>query len=474
MDPAAFEQLLASIGTMDVDALLSFVESVGEAVSARPDVAERLAVDHDHEHHEPEAIAASAKPPVVSRVAARRPATTAPTTRTRQARITDMAGHSIDESALAETVLGGLQRARYGTGHRGQVLASLHSSVDVDAPRLGRHGDANRAIVASGRRQAILASGGLCVPPGRSYGQKILASTARPVRDGLLSFPAIRGGIRWTNPPIFGDLAEGTAVWTAVNDALPTNPTTKPHVTYECDGEEQELLVSAITQMAKIGVWADRWEPEGVLAFLELLSAEQASLAESTLLSAITAGSQSISHGQLLGAARDIPTAIAQAATQARSRGRMSPTEPFTVILPSWLKEVLRTDLARQPTGDSTMSVKDAQLDELFTVRHLRPIWSIDYQRIGAQGAGALRGWPSAADCLLFNEGGWVHIDGGSLDLGVVRDVESVKTNDLYVFEETFETVAHFSGPSYLLNVDFCANGGVPSALDIAPCVSGS
>jgi hypothetical protein len=42
----------------------------------------------------------------------------------------------------------------------------------------------------------------------------------------------------------------------------------------------------------------------------------------------------------------------------------------------------------------------------------------------------------------LFSEGSFLFLDGGTLDLGVIRDSTLVGTNDYKMFVETFENVA--------------------------------
>jgi hypothetical protein len=430
---------------------------------------DRLVVDDDATG----AVTASAQPPAVpmSRVAAPRPASTQPQARAAASpRITRPDGAPIAESDLMHEITNGLDLVSRGLS-AGRLIAQLHSGLDGE--RISRDSTRNEAITASALR-AITASGGICSPPQHFYEQTILATSDRPVRDALPILPAVRGAVSFSAPPMFGDAASGTSVWTHTNDVTPSNPATKPYIVMPCE-EPQDVYVSAITQSMKVGNFAARWERERVESWLSLLLAEQASLAEETILSTITTGSLAVSHGQVLGAARDLPGAVGQTVVQARSRGRMSPRALFTMIAPAWLREMLRLDLSRMAPGDGVLAVSDAQIDELFTVRGVRPVWSLDMARFDAtQGVGPVIGYPSTVDVLLFPVGGWLFLDGGSLDLGAVRSPELVATNDALLFAEDFENVAHLAGPSFKLTVDVCANGATVAADDIAVCVSGS
>jgi hypothetical protein len=50
--------------------------------------------------------------------------------------------------------------------------------------------------------------------------------------------------------------------------------------------------------------------------------------------------------------------------------------------------------------------------------------------------------FPDTFVWYLFAEGSFLFLDGGTLDLGVIRDSTLVGTNDYKMFVETFENVA--------------------------------
>jgi hypothetical protein len=50
--------------------------------------------------------------------------------------------------------------------------------------------------------------------------------------------------------------------------------------------------------------------------------------------------------------------------------------------------------------------------------------------------------FPDTFVWYLFSEGSFLFLDGGTLDLGVIRDSTLVGTNDYKMFVETFENVA--------------------------------
>ena len=81
---------------------------------------------------------------------------------------------------------------------------------------------------------------------------------------------------------------------------------------------------------------------------------------------------------------------------------------------------------------------------------------------------------PDTCEVLLFGEGSWLFLDGGTLDLGIVRDATLTSTNDALVFAESFEEVALVNGESVALSMDLCPDGTSRGTSVIDPCSTGS
>ncbi len=163
---------------------------------------------------------------------------------------------------------------------------------------------------------------------------------------------------------------------------------------------------------------------------------------------------------KLLGAAEDLLAQLDGAASAYRYRQRLLADATLRAILPAFTKDMIRADMARRlatdnSPGASAFAVTDAQIESWFDVRHIAVTWTID--GIPAQGSGntyPLQGfatqsssarsldWPTSVVWWLFAEGTFVFLDGGRLDLGIVRDNVSNNTNDFGIFQETFEGVA--------------------------------
>jgi hypothetical protein len=330
-------------------------------------------------------------------------------------------------------------------------------------------------------QKALVAAGGICAPLEADYSLMVLATTVRPVRDSLARFQADRGGIRWISPPKLTNVSGASVVWTQANDVTPASPATKPFVTITC-GAAQSAYINAVTLGLKVGNFTRRTFPEQFEAWYTLAQAMQARVAEQMLLDGISAGSTQLTVAQDLGAARDILSHLDLAGVGYRNRNRMARDATLQIILPGWAKDAIRADLTKQPDLEAPglTAPNDSEIDGFFTDRNLAVTWYIDTpttgpsQLIPTQNAGALNRWPATVQAFMFSPGSWVHLDGGTLDLGVeIRDSSLIATNDVMAFMETFENVAFLGVESLALQMPICVNGQASAPVALTGC-SGS
>jgi hypothetical protein len=71
----------------------------------------------------------------------------------------------------------------------------------------------------------------------------------------------------------------------------------------------------------------------------------------------------------------------------------------------------------------------------------------------------ALATWPTTVQWALFVEGSWLYLDGGTLDLGIVRDASLVRTNDYQQFSEVFESAVHIGCESWWITSTIDVSG---------------
>lgn len=363
-------------------------------------------------------------------------------------------------------------------GSNGSGEEVLVASVQVDYPedrRLGSDPGENASkIDAVTNLNALVASGGVCNPVNVDYSVAVFSVNDEPLGDSLPRFQATRGGLRFVSPPTMATVgAAGTTLWTEANDVALNAPATKPIQRINC-ATEVEVYVDAIPTRIVIGNMMGRFSPEITDANLKLAEVNAAQFRELNRLKLIASKSTAVSTGQLLGAARDLLATLDQAAAAARWRNRLGHSYPLRAVFPSWTMDMIRADLVREiGHGDDvnqTFSLSDADVTAMLQARNIQVTWILDglaanapqgftYQGFGAQNAGALLDWPHNIVWWLFAEGTFQLLDGGKLDIGVVRDSVLNNTNDYEVFTEVFEAIAFRGIESLQLNTAVRPNG---------------
>lgn len=82
-------------------------------------------------------------------------------------------------------------------------------------------------------------------------------------------------------------------------------------------------------------------------------------------------------------------------------------------------------------------------------------------------GANVLAEFPTTVYAYLFSEGSFLHLDGGTLDLGLVRDSTLNSTNEFTTFAEDFENVAFIGQESLEIQFTLHPDGSYAAAKSI-------
>ena len=343
-----------------------------------------------------------------------------------------------------------MSRTSGGDGEQA-LVASFSTSYAPEESLSSTDFEANNEKVASAVN-AITAGGGLLGPVETSWDiYELGETTARPVKDSLVVFGADRGGIRFMTPPVLSNLTGAVSLWT-IQDDIDSSTAGAPDPVKPClrvaGGTETIVYTDAIPLCLTFGNLGARAYPELVERHTELAMVQQARYAETRLLTRIGALSTNVTAASNLGAARDIFGQIDQAAAAYLNRYRLDPDKPLRAIFPAWFKNALRADLVRQLPGDGqdvTFNLAESNINQWFASRNINVTWTLDGetgQIFGTQAAGALNTFPANVIWYLFSEGTFLFLDGGTLDLGLVRDSTLNGTNDYKIFLETFEGVA--------------------------------
>jgi len=356
-----------------------------------------------------------------------------------------------------------LRRVNGGDGEQ-HIVASITTQFD-EARTLTTDAEANSAKIAAfaADSQALVASGGHGAPFEVKYDIFGLGSTtARPVRDSLPKFQADRGGIRYVTPPVLSSYANAVGVWTNATDADPQSAT-KASLTVTA-AQEQTAVTDAVTLQMQFGNLFTRAYPELLARHNELGLIQHAREAEQNILSRIGAASTAVTTTSLIGFGRDFLVQIKRAAAAYRSRHRIAPETQLRAIIPAWVIDAMSADLTLAMPGDNTISVGAGEINGYLASSNVSLVASLDQNVFGAQTTGALNEFADEFTWYLFAEGSFIFLDGGTLDLGIIRDSGLVGTNDYKMFVETFEGVA-FVGTEALKITSTISVNGVAAAL---------
>ena len=354
-----------------------------------------------------------------------------------------------------------LRRVNGGDGEQ-HIVASITTQYPEERT-LSTDAESNASKIESVvGREALVASGGHAAPFEVKYDIFSQGSTTdRPVRDALPKFQADRGGIRFVTPPSFaaGTYADAVGIWTAANDSAQTpSPSSKTSLTVAA-AAENTVSTDAVTLQLQFGNLMSRAYPELISRHNELGLVQHAREAEDNLLAKIGAASTAVSTSSLIGFGRDFLVQVRRAATAYRSRHRISPDTVLKAIIPTWVYDAMAADLTLAMPGDGTLAVSKAEIDGYLATLNVDLVASLDATVFGSQGAAALLEFPDSFVWYLFSEGTFLFLDGGTLDLGIIRDSSLVGTNDYKMFIETFENVAKVGIESLAITSAISVNG---------------
>ncbi len=335
------------------------------------------------------------------------------------------------------------------------------------------------------KKAALVAGGGWCAPSEIRYDFFNIACSS-----GLIDLPTVgvtRGGIQFPVSPSLADTVNSIAfggfavtfngdsvpwLWTEDDDiAAATGSPTKPCVRVPCptfDEERLELYGICLTA----GNLADSAYPEATQHMIRLLMAAHDHAMNARLISLMVAASAavtSISGGAATdSAAPRIYNAVGLAATDYRERYGMCLDDVLEVVMPAWVREVIRGDLAWK-AGVELQAVPNSEIDSYFLARNVRVQWVDDWQVRGAGQFGnatAMTAWPTTVDFMIYAAGTFVHGNGMSLDLGVVRDSVLNETNDhTALWSEEAHLIARVGHESRQYRVGFNVNGSTSALL---------
>lgn len=351
-----------------------------------------------------------------------------------------------------------------------------------------------RELTKPERQEALLAGGGWCAPSEIRYDLFNISDTP----SGLIDLPSVgvsRGGIQYPVSPSIKDVfftaggsnpatgmggfaatfsnASDPWLWTEADDiATVTGTVNKPTLRVPCPTFNQARL-EAYGLTLTAGNLTDSAYPEATQNFLRLLRNAYAHTVNARLISLMVAAATS---GGTIGTAnagayQTVVNTVALAATDYRQRFGMADNAVLEVVFPIWVMEIMRADLAWRVYGDDTLlSVPEATIRNAFAVRGVNAQFVSDYQVRGnnqfGQPSTYLTAWPTTVQFMLYAAGTFLHGEGMTLDLGVVRDSVLNAENDYTAaWMESTHLVAMVGHQAMKYTVNLTVNGAGSAGL---------
>lgn len=474
---------LSAEPTETVEAPVAVEAPAVEAVAASADVAEvsetvettQVAQTEQKEQEAPVTAAANETEATVTEVI-EAPADRRPSLQTSAATVAITAGADIpgytagstinNMSEVAEAMskrLHALRRVNGGDGEQ-HIVASITTQYPEERT-LSTDAESNwKKIQNVVGPEALVAAGGHQAPFEVKYDIFGIGSAARPVRDCLPRFQADRGGIRYIVPPVLSDYANAVGIWTAANDSAETpSPASKLSLTVTA-ASETTVATDAVTLQLQFGNLLTRAYPELIARHNELGLIQHAREAEGQILSRLTSLSTAVTSSSIIGFARDFLVQVGRAAAAYRGRHRLEMNAPLRLIAPSWVRDAMAADLVLAMPGDDKLNAY-GEIDGYLAARGVNVCWHIE-EFTSSQGSGAMNEFPDTCTWYLFAEGTFLFLDGGTLDLGIIRDSTLVGTNDYKMFVETFEGVAKVGVEGIKVASTIAINGAAAALRD--------
>ena len=368
-------------------------------------------------------------------------------------------GQALTPDELREALISAHEITTAKPGEQAKVVVATARFPYPDERRL----DGRNAVLNTDRvrpAQALVATGGLCAPFPSFYDLPVISVADRPVRDALVGFQAGRGGVSVPTNLSMTDVAEGVGIVTNEDDEAGGTFAVKNCVTIECE-PWTDYDIDAVYACVTHGVLNARAWPERVDAVGDLLAAQHARVAESNLLTQISAGSTAVTDAQWYGAVSSLLQGVLKASAAYRSRHRMRADTRLTAMFPAWIVDMLLADMIH---GQFDRFHARDFIRDLLSRAGVNATFYLDTadgngQIFDAQTAGTLDGWITSVVWYLFDAGHWLFLDFGELNLGIIRDFDLATTNDFAIFRETFEGTAPVGIESLEITSTICPDG---------------
>lgn len=367
-------------------------------------------------------------------------------------------GKELDRDGLSEALHARARGLRDGSDSV-LVASIINNEPKNDVSNAMDDESIRKAWAKAHDTESLVASGGWCAPSETIY-DFVCDYEAMPDSLDLPSVTSTRGGLRYPTSPLLADVyadVNSGFTWTEADDiaaATPGGPT-KPCFVIPCPTfSEVRLQAQGICVTA--GNLTDRAYPELTNRYVDLVMTAHAHRMNALTVAKVVANSTNVTPtaDADLGAAESTFGVVEFLVNRFRDSYFAGADFVLEGVLPRWARGPIRRDLARR-NGVEWDQVTNAEIDAEFAEIGARFQFISNYQPLAANAVA----YPATVQMLLYPAGAHTRMDGGSLDLGVVRDSVLNSTNDYTAAwtEEFWGVVSRCA--SLKTSVPICANG---------------
>jgi len=275
---------------------------------------------------------------------------------------------------------------------------------------------------------SLVAAGGWCAPS-----ETIYDLCAGETTDGIISVPEVnvaRGGIRYTRGPDFSDIY--TAIGFCQTEAQAIAGTSKTCVEVPCP-PFVEVRLDACGVCIKAPILTNAAYPELVQRYISGSMIAHQHKMNAKVLNAMTSGSTAKTATGLGAVSTDTFEALTLYGNQTRQKYRLGLNSSLEVVVPFWVKDVIKLDIARR-NAIAVEVVTDSVVASEFSAYNLSVQYAYDWQElpyadvVGPPAVDADK-WPATFKALLYPAGGWIKGTNDIINLNAVYDAASLATN---------------------------------------------
>lgn len=333
-----------------------------------------------------------------------------------------------------------------------------------DELTIDRHSDDMEVLSRAGREtrlpgNSLVASGGWCAPSEQLYDLCTTETT-----EGILSVPEVkiaRGGIKYTSGPDFASIY--SAVGFLQTEAQAISGTTKTCYEVPCPSFVEARL-DAVGICIKAPILTNAAYPELVRRWLDgSMIAHQHKVNATVIARMVTAAGAARVYTGVGTTAGDTLDALELVAESLREKYAMGLSTSMEVVVPSWVKGAIRSDLSKRMGLDSTEVVTDAIIQAHFAARNLQVTFVYDWNPLPTLDTVIV--YPATFQALMYPAGTFIKGTSDVINLNAVYDAASLAGN-IYtaLFFEQGLLVAKMCNQAALVTLPVCNAGRVGAA----------